>query len=159
MRAGQPVSGGGGVRTAWPPTASTSEFTAASQKLAWSASDRPDPEVRRRRGTATLGVLAVALAVLAGVIIVNRTNAPTTTAASEALVRPDSHRRCLPRPQRDRPAARLHADGLLRHLQAALRRGLRGPVRPPRDLAPRRVRPADGQQAGQIGRASCRDRV
>ncbi|MEV0393706.1 DsbA family protein [Polymorphospora rubra] len=39
----------------------------------------------------TLGVLAVALAVVVGVVVVNRTG-DTTVAASEALVRADSHR-------------------------------------------------------------------
>jgi protein-disulfide isomerase len=40
----------------------------------------------------TLGVLAVALAVVVGVVVVNRNDAPTAAAAAEALVRPDSHR-------------------------------------------------------------------
>lgn len=40
----------------------------------------------------TLGVLAVALAVLVGVIVVNQNNKPSVTATSEAPVRPDSHR-------------------------------------------------------------------
>ncbi|MFI1197208.1 DsbA family protein [Micromonospora sp. NPDC020750] len=39
----------------------------------------------------TLGVLAAALAVLIGIVVVNRDSTPTTV-ASEALVRPDSHR-------------------------------------------------------------------
>ncbi|MEU9507226.1 thioredoxin domain-containing protein [Micromonospora sp. NPDC048170] len=39
----------------------------------------------------TLGVLAVAMAVVVGIVVVNQNSAPTT-AAAEALVRPDSHR-------------------------------------------------------------------
>lgn len=40
----------------------------------------------------TLGVLVAALAVVIGVVVVNRDNTPTTPAVSEALVRPNSHR-------------------------------------------------------------------
>ncbi|HLL64955.1 MAG TPA: thioredoxin domain-containing protein [Micromonosporaceae bacterium] len=40
----------------------------------------------------TLGVLTAAMVVVAGIVVANRNDAPTTAAVSEALVRPDSHR-------------------------------------------------------------------
>ena len=53
---------------------------------------RGKPWARRLLIWVTLGVLALALAVLVGVIVINLSNAPTTAGGSEALVRPDSHR-------------------------------------------------------------------
>lgn len=40
----------------------------------------------------TLGVLAVGLAVVVGIVVVDRNDTPTPAAAAEALVRPDSRR-------------------------------------------------------------------
>jgi protein-disulfide isomerase len=40
----------------------------------------------------TLGLLAAALAVVIGIVVVNQNDAPSTAGVSEALVRPDSHR-------------------------------------------------------------------
>lgn len=87
-------------RTAKGNTAATAQAKSSAKGAASvSAKTNAGKATRQIRKTGmstnlkvTLGVLAVALAVLIGVVVVNRDGTPGTTAVSEALVRPDSHR-------------------------------------------------------------------
>ncbi len=95
-------SGAGGARPGRPGTGAPHGGTgsaraagAAPSKAAQSAA-KATRKIRKTGMSTnlkvTLGVLTIALAVLAGVVLVNRGGDSTPAAVAEAVVRPDSHR-------------------------------------------------------------------
>ncbi|MEV0729264.1 thioredoxin domain-containing protein [Polymorphospora sp. NPDC050346] len=93
-RTAKPATGAGRTQPARPTPTGTGAARTAARKTA--TATKATRKIRKTGMSTnlkvTLGVLAVALAVVVGIVVVNRSIDIAPVAASEALVRADSHR-------------------------------------------------------------------